>query len=454
MDIRKAKVTNEIIPPLLSSFKEYNSNLRTRLKANMLFLSFDEKSKKTFNKFIILSNERFKLMKYGGNLNHILSKQKNNYTKINNDIKSDILFTTNYPNIERKKLIKGVNEFKSKEISTMREKLYETLRYHSIYDKKLKNHKLVTSDNSLEQKLRNKESFNITRKTNDMDPDEKIEMIQSNTQQEIKDDQDNFTRGLEQYKIFLKSKKKELNDKQNKKVIKIYKNDFSDIESHIKENNIKILTYKTKSSDGKIKQIKEDSKFDINILYKIKNYKKNKSIFPKLLSFEKNSEDLLLKDKSTYSTKNSTKFNNSYKIFNNTDLKDTIALINEEARNSEDIKEKFDNQKLKFDRQFNKALGINNNFENIESNTSKNFQETINEQKRNITSKNLTKSKESENEKIFEDFRRIYEEKKKQWKKVDEQKAKMKEEREKEKEEVINFLFSLKHSGRNKKFEK
>ena len=382
MDIRKAKITNEIIPPLLSSFKEYNSNLRTRLKANMLFLSFDEKSKKTFNKFIILSNERFKLMKYGGNLNHILSKQKNNYTKINNDIKSDILFTTNYPNIERKKLIKGVNEFKSKEISTMREKLYETLRYHSIYDKKLKNHKLV------------------------------------------------------------------------KKVIKIYKNDFSDIESHIKENNIKILTYKTKSSDGKIKQIKEDSKFDINILYKIKNYKKNKSIFPKLLSFEKNSEDLLLKDKSTYSTKNSTKFNNSYKIFNNTDLKDTIALINEEARNSEDIKEKFDNQKLKFDRQFNKALGINNNFENIESNTSKNFQETINEQKRNITSKNLTKSKESENEKIFEDFRRIYEEKKKQWKKVDEQKAKMKEEREKEKEEVINYLFSLKHSGRNKKFEK
>lgn len=30
----------------------------------------------------------------------------------------------------------------------------------------------------------------------------------------------------------------------------------------------------------------------------------------------------------------------------------------------------------------------------------------------------------------------------------------MKEEREKEKEEVINYLFSLKHSGRNKKFEK
>ena len=71
MNIRKAKITNEIIPPFLSLFKDYNSNLRTRLKANSFFLSFDEKSKKTFNKFVLLSNERFKKMKYGGNLNHI-----------------------------------------------------------------------------------------------------------------------------------------------------------------------------------------------------------------------------------------------------------------------------------------------------------------------------------------------------------------------------------------------
>ena len=446
MDISKARVTNQIIPPLLSSFKDYNSNLRTRLKVNSLFLSFDEKSKKTFNKFILLSNQRFKLMKYGGNLNSILSNQRNNYTKINDEIKNDILFTTNYPNNERKKLIKGVNEIKSKEISSMREKLYETLRYHSIYDKKLKNHKLVTSEDSSKQKFKNLKSsklMNNRKKTNDMDLSSQIEFIQAKTEQEIEDDQIHFINGLEEYKKFLKNKKNQLNDVQNQKVIKIYKNDFNDIESHLQENNIKILAYKTNSSECKNKKVKEDSKFDINILNKIKNYKKNKNkgILPKLISFERDSEETL-KDKSSFS-----------KNINNTDLKNTIALINEEARNSKDLKGKFDNQKLKFDKYFNQALGIIHHHK-IESNKSNITQESNLEKKRNITNKHLTKKNESENEKLFEDFLRIYEEKKKQWKKVDEENAIMKEKKEKEKEEVINYLFSLKQREHKKHFNK
>ena len=452
MDIHKARVTNQIIPPLLSSFKDYNSNLRTRLKANSLFLSFDEKSKKTFNKFIILSNQRFKLMKYGGNLNSILSNQRNNYTKINNEIKNDILYTTSYPNNERKKLIKGVNEFKSKEISSMREKLYETLRYHSIYDKKIKNHKLVSSEDSSKQKFQNLKSskiLNNRKKTNDMDLSSQIEFLQAKTEQEIKDDQIHFTNGLEEYKKFLKNKKNELNDVQNQKVIKIYKSDFGDIESHLQDSNIKILTFKTNSSENKNKKVKEDSKFDINILYKIKNYKKNKNkgILPKLISFEKESEETL-KDKSSFSSNNSSKLN---KNFNNTDLKNTIAIINEEARNSKDLKEKFYNQKLRFDKYINQALGIIHHH-NIESNKSNITQESNLEKKKNTTSKQLTKKTESENEKLFEDFLRIYEEKKKQWKKVDEENAKMKEKKEKEKEEVINYLFSLKKRERKKNF--
>ena len=452
MDIRKAKVTNQLIPPLLSSFKDYNSNLRTRLKVNSLFLSFDEKSKKTFNKFIILSNQRFKLMKYGGNLNQILSNQRNNYTKINNEIKSDILFTTCYPNIERKKLIKGVNEIKSKEISTIREKLYETLRHHSIYDKKLKDHKLISSDDSSEQKYQNQKKNKISenrKKTNIIQPIGQIKFIQSKTEQEIKDDQDQFTKGLEEYKKFLKNKKKELNKVPNQKVIKIYKNDFNDIESHIQENNIKILTYKTKSTERKIKKVKEDSKFDINILYKIKNYKKNKNkgILPKLQPFENETEETF-RDKSSFSSNTSTKFN---KNFNNTDLKNTIAIINEEARTSNDLQGKFDNQKLRFDKYFNYAMGNNYHY-NFDTNISNITKESKKEQKRKTTSKKITNSKESENEKLFEDFKRIYEEKKKEWKKIDEENAKLKEKKEKENEEVVNYLFSLKHSGHTKIF--
>ena len=455
MNIKKAKITNEIIPPLLSLFNDYNINLRTRLKANSFFLSFDEKTKKTFNKFIMLSNERFKLMKSGGNLNHILSKQRNNYTKINNEIKKDILFTTSYPNIERKKLVQSVNILKSKEISSMREKLYETLRYHSIYDKKIKNHHLITSDDTIEEKTKktngtkNKNSNNYRNESN-----EEAELIQAKTEGAIKDDHDNFTKGLEAYKFFLNNKKSELNDKEDKTAIKIYKNDFSDIESHIKENNIKILTYKTKSSENKVKRKKEDTKFDINILYKIKNYNTNniKNIFPKLNSIE--TEEELLTDE-ILTSKNSRRISNmKCKTFNNTDLKNTIGLINEEARNGIELTEKFNNQKKKFDKHYNTQFGIINHpkdFEKYENNKSQHIRATWREQKRSILPKKLTKIKtDNENEKIFEDFKKIYEQKKMLWKKIDEENAKKKEKEEKDKEDVINYLLSVERNKSKK----
>ena len=90
--------------------------------------------KKTFNKFINLSINRFKIMKYGGQLNNIISNQKSNYSKLNNDIQNDLLFNTNYSNEERKKLIKSVNEFKSKEIYKVRDKLFETLKQRTAID--------------------------------------------------------------------------------------------------------------------------------------------------------------------------------------------------------------------------------------------------------------------------------------------------------------------------------
>ena len=90
-----SKVANSLIPSLLSLFNDYNDNLKNRLKADHYFLSFDEKSKKTLNKFINLSNDRFKLMKFGGKLNNVILKQRQNYSIINRDIQNDILFSTN-----------------------------------------------------------------------------------------------------------------------------------------------------------------------------------------------------------------------------------------------------------------------------------------------------------------------------------------------------------------------
>ena len=461
MNIRKAKITNEIIPPLLSLFNDYNSNLRTRLKANSFFLSFDEKSKKTFNKFINLSNERFKLMKYGGNLNHILLKQKNNYNKINHDVKNDILFTTEYPSVERKKLIKSVNILKSKEISSMREKLYDTLRYSSQYDKLPRKHTLMLStENIPKEKKKNKEIIKMHYNTNEnleMPPKEQIRLIQSKTEDAIIEDQKNFKKGLDEYKILLKNKKKELNNKEDKNVIKINKNDFDDVESHIKENSIKVLTYKAKSKDNDLEKIKADTKFDINILYKIKNYriknkKNNKNIFPKLKQSETETEDLLNNEKKIFDEyKRKSIFNHNLNTFNNTkDFKNTIGIINEEVQNGVNLGEKFQKQKNKFDREYEIHLGIRNS-KNIDEDNLNKCKEIIKGKKITSKPKILKNKKLSENEKIFGDFLRIYEDKKNQWKKVDEENERKRLEKEKEKEEVMNYLFSLKQSKPKKK---
>ena len=458
MNIKKAKITNEIIPPFLSLFKDYNSNLRTRLKANSFFLSFDEKSKKTFNKFVLLSNERFKKMKYGGNLNHILSNQKNNYTKISNDIKNDILYTSNYPSVERNKLIKGVNIIKSKEISSMREKLYETLRYNSPYENKIKKcRKKLFNDKIMKLKDKDiqrneRKTFKSYTKNSGIDIKDKIDLIKSNTKDTIIEDQENFDKGLETYKDFLKNKKNELiNGKEDKNMIKIYKNDFSDIESHIKENNIKSLTYKAKLANNKIKKKKEDTKFEINILYKIKyfNSKKRKSIFPKLKHTQTEQEELLNNEGIFKERARQSNFNLNFKTFNNIDMKNTIGLINKEAKTGINLENKFRKQKMKFNMHYHTYNGTNN-FEDSESVKSSHIKKSSEEEKSLNEHKEIKKIKVSEHEKIMEDFQKIYEKKKMLWKKEDEEKEKKKIAQKKEKEEIINYLFSLENK-KNKK---
>ena len=251
------KTTNILIPSLISLFNDYNNNLRTRLKADTLFLSFDERSKKTFNKFINLSNDRFKLMKYGWQLNNIISNQKSNYSKLNNDIQNDLLFNTNYSNIERKKLIKSVNEFKSKEIYKVRDKLFETLKQRTAIDIMLRQKQILLRKEKNEKnkfykrfnspsKIEHKPTVNENEKKNVFG--NKVESIVNYVNDTIKDDHNHFMTGMELYKNLLKSKKNGLNDNEckninNNRVIKISKGEFSDIETHLNENNIKVLSY-------------------------------------------------------------------------------------------------------------------------------------------------------------------------------------------------------------------
>jgi len=486
------KTTNILIPSLISLFNQYNDNLKTRLRADTLFLSFDEKSKKTFNKFINLSNDRFKLMKYGGTLNHIISNQKQNYSKINDDIQNDLLFNTNYSNIERKKLIKSVNEFKSKEIFSVRDKLFESLKQRTSIDILLRQKQNLErkEKNKIKNKNRNvsKNNTNIFKNTMTL-PDEneknnkpklenKKEIIEKNTQDEIKEDQINVINGIESYKNLLKTKKNSLNNKENKndndnnnsnnsnnnnnRFIKINKSDFKDIETHLNENNIKILSYNEENSDKIEIKKNEDEKFDINTLYKIKtcnnHYKNQKmSFLPKLKPIDTEDNNFISGNINTNENENE---NNNYKnirsltFSNNYDMKNTIKIIKKEAYNGVRLGEKLLNQKNKFDTYYKRRFP-KYSFNQLEKNNKlKQHKKIKNEKEKGNTPKIIKNRKLSNFERIMEDFQKIYDNKKQIWIQEDKEKEINEKNKIKKQNDIINFLLNLDDRNNQKRRQK
>ena len=462
------KTTNILIPSLISLFNEYNNNLRTRLKADTLFLSFDERSKKTFNKFINLSNDRFKLMKYGGQLNHIILNQKQNYSKLHKDIENDLLFNTNYSTVERKKLIKSVNEFKSKEISKVRDKLFETLKQRTAIDIMLREKQILArkekaqNNNFLKRFSSTSKLMHISSLENEKNKfyDNRIDFIEKHFRDTIADDQKNFMNGMETYKNLLKTKKNgfynnnEFKNMNNNKYVKISKNEFSDIESHLNENNIKVLSYNEDISNNSNKKKNEDEKFDINCLYKIKNNNNFNSkhpddkfkLFPKLKLNTESSTNLTINNNFRENSLN-------YKTFSNHEVKNTIKLIKKEAFNGVMLGEKFQSQKERFDTYYNR------HFPNFAHKPEKNTQfrkikEDIKRRKtmrKTVRKTKINKKRKLSNyEQIFEDFQKIYNDKKEIWKKEDNEKEIMRKNEEKKEKDIINFLLNLEERKKKK----
>ena len=233
----------------------------------------------------------------------------------------------------------------------------------------------------------------------------------------------------------------------NNKYVKISKNEFSDIESHLNENNIKVLSYNEDISNNSNKKKNEDEKFDINCLYKIKNNNN--------FNFNNPDEKLKLFPKIKINTESSTSLNinnnfreNSmnYKTFSNHEVKNTIKLIKKEAFNGVMLGEKFQSQKERFDTYYNR------HFPNFSQKKEKNtqFRKIKDEIKRRKTMRktvrrtNISKKRKLSNyEQIFEDFQKIYNDKKEIWKKEDNEKEIMRKNNEKKEADIINFLLNL-----------
>jgi hypothetical protein len=177
-DRENNKVSNQIIISLLNSFKDYNKNLKARIKTDSMYLYLNDNANKAFFNLVNLSNNRYKAIKSGINIKTILTKQKKNYSLLNNKFHHDIFFGSPCLMTEKKKLEKSVNAFKTKEINSLRGKLISSLRGANYYDRVMKEKykKIIEKRKHLIQKGFNfKEinlNFNIEKENKEMKKDD------------------------------------------------------------------------------------------------------------------------------------------------------------------------------------------------------------------------------------------------------------------------------------------
>ena len=481
--LQVGKITNSLIPSLISLFNDYNKNLKTRFKADSIFMSLDEKTNKTFNKFINMSNERFKLVKYGEKLNNVILNQKQSYSNIKRNIQNDLLYKTDYSNQEKKKLIKSVNSFKSKEIMNIRDKLYETLRNKTSIGDQLRRKQMLLRKNKSKTNSNKKDinkinimspnlhlhqiKFNDNNKDNEKnnliknEEKKSIELIQQFTKDTISNDHNNFMRGLELYKNLLRSKKNDLMDKINKSVddnkyIKISRNDFKDIESIVNENNIKILSYNEDTKNKKDNTKKVDDTFDITSLFKLKAYYDANKAKPNKYIYNKSKKIIFPKFKTNETEANQNVINNfdndvKYQTISNYDMKNTIKLIKKVANGSSIMGEHFQNKRNKFNN-FYETHFPNYDFKKVERFIKYKSYKRLHKktEEEYVPKKIIIKRKYSINEKLMDDFINIYQNKLKIWKKEDKEKEIKMKSLEKQEENNYRFFFSLDRKKRKK----
>ena len=78
--------TNELIPKLIEKINVYSDKLKDRVKIDSIFSEFDTYAHSDFQKFIKMSDKRYKGVKSGNCLNNILKNQKKEYRELSNQI--------------------------------------------------------------------------------------------------------------------------------------------------------------------------------------------------------------------------------------------------------------------------------------------------------------------------------------------------------------------------------
>ena len=119
-DFRKENI-NDLVEELLGKTSECGKNLHDRVKINGIFSEFDSYTHGNFQKFIDMSQQRYKSIKSGNHLERKLQSQKNEYNDISSQILLNRFYNNNEIESESKKLLKKMNRRQNnKEISELR----------------------------------------------------------------------------------------------------------------------------------------------------------------------------------------------------------------------------------------------------------------------------------------------------------------------------------------------
>lgn len=451
--------TNELIPILIDKFTEYSNKLRDRIKINGIFSEFDENARANLNKFIKLSQMRYKGVKSGNSLENLLHTQKPKYNKLTNEILGDKFYQTNEIEIENKKLFKKPNKKENNEIYELRNQIKQGARDFSKQELRKREILLRKANKKRELRKKKEEKMKFSRLAFNYHPGylEKNEQTLRTVEQEeeaeekalnkenqhiekikfcneidnlINEDQEKFDKNINEYHEYLK----EIIDTHNKgEQIKLNTNPKLQNFNFLTDE-IKLLNYKEETNEKVIPKKNEDSKIDIMKLMRYtKRGKSAKWLSPRPFS------------NSNFDTTHSTFNSGMGKTFS--DFRNTIKTVKEEAEKNIRLDENFDCKRETMDNFFkNNELPRLDEYENLLNLKGKGEQWDLDNLKKD---KGASKSGYQPRRKnILSAFNRVYQRKRGLWKKED-QEVQNKKQRDLEiKRQINNYLKEIKNTKR------
>lgn len=406
---------NEIIPQLITYSENFTRNMSNRIKVNGIFNEFEENTNRKFNKFVALSNSRYKSVKSGNRLENILTSQKKTYLNIADQInEDDILNNLDKIDEEKKKLNHVFGIKKQKELNNLRDKLRistkdftkSELRKRRLLDEKINNKKTYYNTTTITS------YFKTTNKTSETNNDTKIH--QSSNEKQIKEENEEFISSLmkedknyleshlSEYQRFLDLLKNSTKDGHN---VKIEKTGLEAQSNLFLTDNFRFLSFKEVKKEIQVKKKDENNSVDIK----------------KLMRFTKKGKETL---KRLHYNPFHTKTNYTHSVDTNNNNFDTVNIIRTEANNCLYIDEKFSQKRENLDN-FLKTYSLPR-LEDYERRffTKKTMGNILDfsvniENKTNTFSPNPTTEVRRNKRNINLDFKNIYENKKKLWKEED-----------------------------------